>query len=287
MTVAHSLAIGLVAAGSLAVIAPAAAAEVGECALRDAQGYCVEWDVPIPGGPATPGDSGGEDPECYWVTIDEDLAEDPSVFVDFGLSYPPDGVEIVWQSWECSDGSTTFDFRWVIPATPANLATVARGRLVGQLPQPVVESSPAVGTASIIGVPVFVAVTNWTGAVSESECAGGVCVTVTATPTLRFDPGELGASPLACSGSGTSYVQGGGSLATQASSPGACAYAYRFRTGVDGRPSEWAGQVTVTWTLAWSATSGASGSLPSVSRSADVPRAVSEVQTVVVAGATP
>lgn len=265
----------------------AAAGDVGVCVETDPWGFCVEWDVPTPGAPGTPGGSGDGQPDCYWVTINEDLAEDPTIWVDFGLAYPPEGVEIVWQSWECSDGSTTFNFRWVIPATPANLATLARGRLVGQLPQPVVDSSPPVGTASIVGVPVFVAVTNWTGVVSESECAGGLCVSVTATPGLRFDPGEPDAGSVACEGSGSRYTPEGGSLEAQASSPGACAYAYRLRTSASGRPRVWSGQVSVTWTLAWTATSGASGSLPSVTRSTAVPRAVSEVQTVVVGGVTP
>lgn len=277
----------LVVALLLVPVASRAGAGPGECAVRDPQGYCIEWDVPTPGGPGTPGGSGGGQVDCYWVTIDEDLSEDPTIWVDFGLEYPPEGVEIVWQSWECSDGSTTFDFRWTIPATPANLATLARGRIVGQLPQPTVESSPPVGTASIIGVPVFVAVANWTDVVTESECAGGLCVTVTATPQLRFEPGESGSGSVACSGSGSRYTAGGGSLEAQASAPGACAYAYRLRTGANDRPGAWPGQVSVTWTLTWSATSGASGSLPSVTRSTAVPRAVSEVQTVVVGGATP
>jgi hypothetical protein len=40
--------------------------------------------------------------------------------------------------------------------------------------------------------------------------------------------------------------------------------------------------VTVAWELVWSSTSGAGGSLLPLERSASVPRAVDEVQTVVV-----
>ena len=146
-----------------------------------------------PGTPGTPGGSGGGPaPVCYWVTIDDELPEDPTIFVDFGLEEPPEGVPILWQSWECSDGRATFNFRWVIAPTPGALAETVRGRLIGQLPQPVVESSPPAGTASIIGVPVFVTVVNWTGVVTQTECAGGLCVTVTATPQLTFRPGEPG-----------------------------------------------------------------------------------------------
>jgi hypothetical protein len=68
----------------------------------------------------------------------------------------------------------------------------------------------------------------------------------------------------------------------QAAAPEACAYPYRLRTGVGGRPDAWPGVVTVAWELVWSSTSGAGGSLPPVEKSASVPRVVDEVQTVVV-----
>ena len=266
----------------------AQAAEPGECIRRDPQGYCLEWDVTTPGTPGTPGGSGGGPaPECYWVTIDDELPEDPTIFVDFGLEEPPEGVPILWQSWECSDGRATFNFRWVIAPTPGALAETVRGRLIGQLPQPVVESSPPAGTASIIGVPAFVAVVNWTGVVTETECAGGLCVTVTATPQLTFRPGEPGAPTVQCAGSGTRFAPDAGTPEAQASSPGACTWTYTTRTGANGRPSAWPGQASVSWSISWTATTGASGSLAAVTRSTDVPRPVAEVQTVIEGGATP
>ena len=77
---------------------------------------------------------------------------------------------------------------------------------------------------AIVGVPVFVDVTNWTGVVAESECAGGMCVTVTATPSLTFIPGETRSSSVGCAGSGSRYDPDGGSAEAQASEDGACAY---------------------------------------------------------------
>ena len=287
----NALRIAVIAAAAVVAFPSALsaqAAEPGECIRRDPQGYCLEWDVTTPGTPGTPGGSGGGPaPECYWVTIDDELPEDPTIFVDFGLEEPPEGVPILWQSWECADGRTTFNFRWVIAATPGTLASIARGRLVGELPQPVVETSPAAGTASIIGVPVFVAVVNWTGVVTESECAGGLCVTVTATPQLTFRPGEPGAQTVQCSGAGTRFTPSAGTPEAQASSPGACTWTYTTRTGANGRPSAWPGQASVSWSISWTATTGAFGSLASVTRSTDVPRPVAEVQTVIEGGATP
>lgn len=283
-----ALVAALVAAVLIGNAASAGATEPGQCVNYSPLGYCIDWDVPTPGGPPSGGGGGGSTDEvvCYWVTIPDDLAEDPTIWFDFNLTPPPEGVTVVWQSWECSDGSATFAFRWIIPATPANLAAIARGQLLGTMPQPSVSSSPPVGTASIIEVPVFVEVTNWTGVVTDSECAGGLCVTVTATPALTFSPGETGSSPIACAGSGTRYDPDGGSAESQASADGACAYAYRYRTAVDGRPAVWPGSVSVTWTLAWTASTGASGALPAVTRSTLLPRAVREVQTVVVRGET-
>ena len=272
---------------SMALPSVASAGEPGECVERSPSGYCVQWDVPKPGTPSKPGSSGGTAPECYWVNTGQDMGNDPTIYEDFGLPHPPDGVEIIWQSWECSDGRTTFNFRWVLAATPGNLATIARGQLVGELPQPIVESSPPEGTASIIGVPVFVTVTNWTGARSETECAGGLCVTLTATPQVVFRPGEPGASAVTCAGAGTRYSPGVSTPEAQAAATGACAWTFRQRTGVQGRPAAWPGQVSVTWTLTWTATSGATGSLAAVTRSADVPRQVTEVQTVIEGGETP
>ncbi|MGE3448638.1 MAG: hypothetical protein AB7H92_13780 [Microbacteriaceae bacterium] len=265
---------------------PAGASGPGQCVSYSPLGYCVDWDVPTPGGPpAGRGVSTGR-ATCYWVTITEDLSEDPSIWFDFELTRPPEGVTVVWQTRVCTDGSAPFTFRWVIPATPANLAAIARGRVLGTMPQPSINSSPPVGTASIVEVPVFVEVTNWTGVVTDSECAGGVCVTVTATPQLTFTPGEAGSSPVACAGSGTRYEPDGAGSEAQASADGACTYTYRLRTGVDGRPARWSGSVSVTWAISWTASSGATGSLPAVTRTTSLPRAVREVQAVVVRGET-
>jgi len=215
------------------------------------------------------------------------LSEDPTTWVEFGLARPPEGATVVWQAWECSDGSGILNARWIIPATPANLAASVRGVVVGELPQPSLDSSPPVGTAAIVGVPVFVSVTNWTGVVTQAQCAGGVCVTVTATPSLRLSPGETRSSSVSCAGSGSRYDPNGDSAEAQSSPDGACAYKYRLRTGVEGRPSAWPGSVSVTWTVSWTASTGASGSLPAVTRATPLPRAVEEVQAVVVGGETP
>jgi hypothetical protein len=53
-----------------------------------------------------------------------------------------------------------------------------------------------------------------------------------------------------------------------------------LRTGVVGRPGEWPGIAIVSWELVYVSPEGG-GALPAVVKSAPVPRAVDEAQTVV------
>jgi hypothetical protein len=175
--------------------------------------------------------------------------------------------------------------------SPTQLAQQVRVRLEGNLPKPTVSSSPAPGIAALIGFPSFVAVDNWQDRATDSQCdpiVGALCVRVVATPRLEWTPGEPGAPTVACAGPGTRFDPGGAPPADQAAAPGACAYAYRARTGVAGRPDAWPGEVSVRWELQWTTNgTGSGGSLPDVVKTAAVPRSVDEVQTVVEsAGAT-
>jgi hypothetical protein len=277
------------AVGLLAVLGgarSATAGKPGECVTWDPFGaYCIEWT--IDGHDGSPGDSGGGGgpaPICYWRNVG--MIDDPTIFADYGLPYPPDGAVIQWQMWECSDGRVVDNWRWVFTVPPIDIAFGIRVRIAGRLGPPVVEASPPIGTPSILGVPVFVAVSNWTGVISESACGGGVCATVTATPSLNFSTGEPGGSTISCAGSGTKFDRSQ-PPSTQASAPGACAHVYKLRTAAEGRPAEWPGSVSVTWSISWTSTVGDSGVLPSITRTLALPRGVQEVQTVVVGGETP
>lgn len=289
MNVARPVAAAVVAAViAVGTSSRVRAADPGECMSYSPLGFCIEWSTPGAERPGNPGSSGGgEGPPCYWVTLDYDPgASDPTVFVDYGIEEPPAGVDVVWQAMECSDGSVIDDMRWIIPPGPREIAEGVRGRIAGSLPEPIIASSPADGVAAIVGVPVFVQVTNWTGVVTAQECAG-FCVSVSAVPSLTFNPGEAGASLVACAESGTAYVPGGPSAADQATVAGACSHTYALRTSVAERPAAWPGSVSVTWSITWTATTGASGTLSSVTRSTGLPRPVEEVQTVVQGGESP
>jgi hypothetical protein len=277
----------------------AVAAPSGDCpTVND---FCIEDETGIPGRPATPVTDGGErggsaggggGPVCVWK---QSGVAGPAGQGDGGpfsevVGTPSPGVEFYA---EVCDGVYTGRVAWVpagdptpaapLPA-PEQLASVIRVRLEGSLPAPVVSSTPVAGVAAIVGYPSFVSVVNWSGVVRDRECdpTGLLCVTVTATPAMRWSPGEPDAAAQECQGPGVAFDPEGPAPEVQAAAPGACAYAYKWRTGVEGRPPHWPGVVAVEWALAWESSLGGGGSLPSVSKSAPVGRAVNEVQTVVV-----
>jgi hypothetical protein len=162
------------------------------------------------------------------------------------------------------------------------VATLVFARVKAEMVAPTLATDPPAGVASVVNTPVFVEVTNWQSEIVDSDCVLGVCVTMTATPSLAFDPGD-GSTAIACLPPGSRY-DAARALADQVE--GACAHVYRQRTGVEGRPAAWPGAVTVTWSVSWASNVGVSGSYDPLSFSASLPRAVEEVSTVVVGGSS-
>lgn len=268
--------------------------------------YCVEDEITIPGEPTEPTPQneprpvsyapGGGVARCTWVSDPGRLPGGdggPGAFPDVGPR-PADDAYLIF---ERCDGELTGRVQWATPAdpapagpagptpaapTPEQLAATIRVRLEGDLPDPVVATSPPAGDSAVVNHPTFLAIDNWTGTITDQECAGPLCVTVTATPTLTWTPGEPGTATLTCTGAGTTYNPTGAPPQAQAAQPGACAHAYQSRTGVAGRPNAWPGTAIVTWDLTWTSTTSAGGPLPPITRSAPLPRAVDEVQAVVV-----
>lgn len=241
-----------------------------------------------PGTDPDPNPGGGpvEEPQgCgeEWRTVDPPSDPDPPMWVGYEL--PPPDMDVIWQATLCSFRlGLVFMYRWLPVVTPEIVANDLWVELSGTLPSPMIGSDPEPDVNAIIDVPVFVEVTNWTGVLRPERCEAGFCVNVTVTPALRFRPGEPDSSTISCAGSGSRYDPAGPDIETQAAVPGACSHAYRHRTGIEGRPAQWPGDVTVTWTITWTSSAGNSGSLPSVSRTTNAPRGVDEVQTVVVGG---
>jgi hypothetical protein len=165
--------------------------------------------------------------------------------------------------------------------TPEQVAETLSVRVAGRLPEPEVLSNPDPGVPVIINTPVFVEVLNWQAVFTDSSCDGTLCVTVTATPRLTFDPGEKGADPVACEGAGDRYDPDS-DLEPNEQAEGACAYIYQLRTGTPGRPKKWPGRAVVSWAVNWTASDGDGGTLPAVEKVADLPKAVVEIQALLV-----
>jgi hypothetical protein len=287
--------------------APAAAAPGAGCpgGWIDANGNChITIGDGRPGGQVTsttraggggPSDDGPGQPNpyiCEWHQY-----PNPEHWRTVFPEAPPDAI---FGEYRCFlDGAPIYGPyvpRWLAPGSPLappppspeQVAAAVWVEVEGLLQRPTVATDPPLGERATVEVPTFVEVTNWQGPISRSRCELGVCVELTATPTLVFDPGERGAEPVECTPPGTRYDPDGPEPDEQAAVEGACAHVYRLRTGVAGRPDEWPGEVRISWEVAWRTLGapggGTSGTLPTATLSTDVPRAVREAPTVVVSG---
>jgi hypothetical protein len=223
------------------------------------------WEVyPIPDG-VTPDRPAGVTPDAvmYWeICVNE-----------FGNTWVRTGAQ--W--WEPNE---------VPLPSPEQVATEIRLTLVTELHRPALGTDPSQDKPSFVKTPTFVEVTNWPEVPpSERGCdpTGLVCVTLTATPSLTFDPAEEpDVDTIPCEPGGTRFDPNqSGTPLEQAEATGACAHVYEHRTGVEARPDAWPGVVSITWELGWVADSGESDTLDPVVASTDLPRAVDEVQGVV------
>lgn len=287
---------------AVAIVAPAfsAAAKPG-CYWNNTtkQWVCPgEVEIPSPpGNPGNPGDPGDPPGENGPPTTPNPTRCEYRPYSDVypgsnpthpGGDVPPDAEPYIRYCW--IDGAPVLGPylpEWLSPGevpappSPAEVAANLWLRVQTELDPPNPVTSPAEGQPSVLDLPTFVAVEPWQGVVTERACELGVCITITATPTLTFEPGEPGAAAVTCAAGGTRFDPDGASPEEQASAPGACTHTYTQRTGVNGRPAAWPGQVTLTWAVGWVADTGESAVFDSPSSSADVPRVVEEVQSVV------
>lgn len=294
-----------VAAGSVQ-LPSRAGGQAEACEEHNDWGKCAV-EIPVPVGMSEPVSDTGDGPDpvgsagpiirppCPWVTATGANAQEG--LRELFPEAPPDAV---FQVQDCADanpdtpGGTRFSFgaRWLpaaaapepAPPSPIAVALILYARVQAQMEAPVLATNPPAGAAAVVDLPVFVAVENWQGPITDGECVLGVCADLTAVPSLEFDPGEPQASMVTCDPPGSQFDLARGTAVAQASEPGACAYAYRERTGVAGRPGEWPGVVTVRWVVSWTSNVGdppASGTFADLTLSTASPRVVDEVQTVV------
>jgi hypothetical protein len=285
------------------VPAPKPAAAAGGCPWPvDRNGDCpVDKTLPVPGTsrPAQPGPT-AQDPSnpshpgatrdtgyyCEWHQY-PDQAHWRTVFPEA----PPDAV---FGEYHCfQDGFPLYGpyvprfiapnsgiGPFLPPPTPAEVAADAEVSVRALLRRPTIATNPPDPAPSTIAIPTFVSITNWQGVLTPPDhCLRGVCVSLRAEPKLTFDPGETGADPIACEDGGTVFDPHGADPEVQARPP-ACAYAYKLRTGVAGRPAAWTAEATITWTVTWTG-GGETGTLGPISLSNTFDQAVVESNTLI------
>jgi hypothetical protein len=140
---------------------------------------------------------------------------------------------------------------------------------------PVPHTSPPVDADQLVGFPVWMWVDEgvWRS-FDASASVAGITVTVVATPkALRWDMGD--GTVVSCAGPGTAWVDGGDS-----GERSDCSHIYQYVSAHEpgGR---YHASVTVTWSVAWTASTGEGGTLPDASRSAGFDMNVVERQAVV------
>jgi hypothetical protein len=316
--VALALAGALLCVGASLVLSPAAVADPATCQQYDSHGICVvgvETDgddrgTAAPPGATAPGGGGTsaavctvspsgtvipcQDGRAWW-------AQDMQCYVEAMAQQPPkdspiwggrtDGAIyscLFYTGGGAFPGTNGFTF-WSAtpPAAPAAVdpAVLAQQALTTlMVPSPTMGRYPAGTLQDSLPFTVVNAYTwFWTDpgsfrALTARADAGGVWAEVRVTPTaLSFTPGD-GAAAVSCSGPGVAWQAGNG---VWAASPAGCDY--RYPDSSIHQPGGW---VTATygiqWSVTWTASTGATGTLPNLTTTSNTTFAVAEVQSVVI-----
>jgi hypothetical protein len=188
-----------------------------------------------------------------------------------------------WYYLECrwvDNDEVDFADRWLYdPADPESgpspevLARQAYDQVPLVIPQP--RTAPPPDAEQIVGFPTWLWVEPvvWQ-AFTASAAIPGLEVTVTATPRhIAWDMGD--GTTLTCAGPGTPWNPAGGDGQTTD-----CDHAYQF-VSADQPEGRYRVSVTVTWSVAWQASTGETGVLLDASRTASFGLAVGERQAIV------
>lgn len=287
---AMSVVLAAVLLGGLA--APAAHAE-GSC---DGDNF-VCWDVTTPSSPGdtnpagnTSDGSGGAAPGCSWESMTVACSMPGKGFFYQGCYYtaasPPAADDPAWQTSGKSPGDTSGGFynptfclagaegmqgnlRWLpIPTaatmTPEELARRALSKL--RLLPPPMHLTPGPGKTGLVSLPVWLWVdanANTWGPASDTDTDGPLSVTLTAlVERIVWDMGD--GDTVTCTSPGVPYDPAYGDRMSPE-----CGYAYQHIS--KGQPGDaFTVTATTSWKVTWTANTGATGSIPGVTRTATV-----------------
>ncbi len=228
---------------------------------------------------STRGGSGGTGPAasdrtCTWTVTQ---ANTPEPFRSIWATVPPPPGEAhgsgQWARWDCSDG--TAGISWLPNSRPAVAPEVLAQEAARHLPlpQPQIGVNPVAGRDQFVNLPTWLwtSRTTW-GARSATASVPGLAATATAIPiSVTWTMGDGG--KIVCRGPGTPYSP---RFPARSPSPD-CGYTYRHGSART-LSGTYAVTATIIWQVTWTASSGATGTLPPITRSSQVTLRVAEAQ---------
>ena len=226
------------------------------------------------GGGTGSGGGGGSASACTYTALDSRESRIANDMVTAGMLTGGSGPG-GWYRQICPGSGVVL---WVgaaaaaapVVVDPRALAMEALGR--ARIPDPVIGMSPPAGHDQIVNLPTWLWVGGWQP-VTATAAAGGVTVTVTASPD-HVDWAMGNGDRISC-GAGRAYD--GSSSGGQTPS---CSYTYRA-SSARAPGGTFRVSATTTWRIAWAATGiSASGELPAATRTSSVTVRVAEIQAI-------
>jgi len=258
---------------AILLLAPTAARADNITVAADGTGATVK--VAASGGPGGTGPA-ASGRTCTWTVTQVNT---PEPFRSIWAKVPPPPGETPgsgqWARWDCSDG--TAGISWLPNSRPAVapevLAQQASRHL--PLPQPQIGVNPVAGRDQFVNLPTWLwtAPTTW-GTRSATASVPGLEATATATPiSVTWTMGDGG--QVVCRGPGTPYSP---RFPARSASPD-CGYIYHHSSARTAS-SVYTVTATTTWRVTWTSSSGATGSLPPITRSSQISVRVAEAQAI-------
>jgi hypothetical protein len=231
------------------------------------------------GGWSGGGGGGGSGPRCQWVKSNHTGLPDYTGYAD-PAAWPralPNDVVVDLYAKYCPDENPQYV---EVPQTDvqADLMPMALHDIrTKKLPKPEPEFlalDSQFGWAYVT-VPVDFRMSNTPAPVSVTASIGPVWATVTAVPSrITFDPGEPRGHQVSCSAPGAS-------AGYDPAVPGECSYTYVDSSAIASNGRTFTTTMGVEWSISWTSSSAAGGSLPAFTTSSSTPLAVAEIQALV------
>lgn len=230
-------------------------------------------------GGSSSGDNSAPDP-CHYTAVpvaDKDLwaGYDPMKGTLYTASCP-DAINVQTGGLIYANTGFIFAAKGTVPAVPPNPAVLAAevekqlnlpAPTVGMDPDPYTGYDPNKHNMPYTLVNIYTWFWDKAGfaPLSKTASLNGVSATATAKPTtLVFDPGD-GSGPVVCTGPGREWTRSDG---FNAPDDGGCGFMYKKVTAGDVPLKA---TLTVTWTVSWTGSTGAAGTLAPLSTTTPTP----------------